>query len=150
VVSVAPGDLPAGIERLQGEIKELKRQVKDVQSRLASHEADALVARAEPIGAVRFAIAALEGWDAGGLKHIASAIVARPCHAALLVSSPAPSLVVVARSADVALDSAALLKEMVARFGGKGGGRPDLAQGGGLDGSTEDMLAHGRGIVSGS
>jgi alanyl-tRNA synthetase len=150
VLSVAPGELPSGIERLQGEMKELRRQAKDFQSRLASHEADALASRAEPIGPVRFAIAALEGWDTGGLKHIASAIVARPGHAALLVSSPAPSFIVVARSSDAALDAGALLKQMVARFGGKGGGRPDLAQGGGLDGSTEEMLAHARRLASGS
>jgi alanyl-tRNA synthetase len=150
VLSVAPGELPAGIERLQGEVKELKRQAKDLQSRLASHEADALVQRAQPTGALRFAIAALEGWDAVGLKHIASAIVTRPGLAALLVSSPAPSSVVVARSADVSLDSSALLKQMIARFGGKGGGRPDLAQGGGLEGLVEEMLAHARILVSGS
>jgi alanyl-tRNA synthetase len=64
------------------------------------------------------------------------------------LSSPAPASLVVARSADVSLDAAALLKGMVARFGGKGGGRPDLALGGGLEGSTEDMLDHARALVS--
>jgi alanyl-tRNA synthetase len=149
VMSVAPGELPAGVERLQSEVKEMKRVAKDLQSRLASHEADALASRAEPTGVGRLAAAALEVWDAGGLKQIATAIVLRGGHVAILVSSPAPSALVVARSADVALDAGAVLKAMVARFGGKGGGRPDLAQGGGLEGSTAEMLTYARTLVSG-
>ena len=148
VLSVAPAELPAGIERLQGEVKDLKRAARDFQARLATHEADALASRAEPIAVGRLTAAALEGWDATGLKQVATAVVVQPGHVAVLVSSPAPASLVVARSADVSLDAAALLKGMVARFGGKGGGRPDLAQGGGLEGSTEEMLAHARTLVS--
>jgi alanyl-tRNA synthetase len=32
-----------------------------------------------------------------------------------------------------------LLKELTAKFGGKGGGKPDLAQGGGLAGSAAEL-----------
>ena len=147
-LSVAPAELPAGIERLQGEIKDLRRASRDFQSRLAKHEAGTLASLAEPVAAGRLAVAALEGWDAAGLKQVATALAARPGHVALLLSAPAPASLVVARSADVSLDAAALLKGMVARFGGKGGGRPDLAQGGGLEGSTGDMLDHARALVS--
>jgi alanyl-tRNA synthetase len=52
----------------------------------------------------------------------------------------------VARSAGVTLDSAAVLKQITARFGGKGGGRPDLAQAGGLHGSPAEILAFARQI----
>jgi len=37
-----------------------------------------------------------------------------------------------------------LLKTLIARFGGKGGGRPDLAQGGGLQGATDEIVAFAR------
>ena len=52
---------------------------------------------------------------------------------------PAGSMVV-AHSADVDLDAAALFKALAARFGGKGGGRPDFAQGGGLNGEPAAIL----------
>ena len=48
-----------------------------------------------------FAFAALEGWDANGLKQIATAIVARPGHVAVAAVGTAAGVVVIARSADV-------------------------------------------------
>jgi alanyl-tRNA synthetase len=147
IVSVLPGDLPAGIERLQGDAKETKRQLKDLQTRLALFEAAALADRAEPRGSVQVVIAALEGWDQHGLKAIASAITARSGYAALLFSVPQPSAVVIARAADGAIDSAAVLKKLIERFGGKGGGRPDFAQGGGLQGASDDIITFARGLL---
>jgi alanyl-tRNA synthetase len=143
-VSAAPADLSGAIDRLQGELKELRRQSKDLQGKLAGHEAGALAASAEQGVAGLVVAAALDGWDAAGLKQIASSIVARSGFVAVLLSAPAPSSIVVARSADVAFDAARLLKELVARFGGKGGGRPELAQGGGLGGEVGDMVACAR------
>ncbi len=147
LLSVLPAELPAAIERQQTEARDLRRQVKDLQARLAGHEAAALADAAEPAGSMRLVVAALEGWDANGLKTIAAAIAARPGHAALLVGSPAPAAIVVARAQDVAIDCAAILKQLTATFGGKGGGRPELAQGGGLQGPTEDVVRAGRALM---
>lgn len=129
LLSVLPAELPTAIERLQGDMKVTKRHVSEVQGRLAVFEADALAARAEQIGSAKAAIAALEGWNQQGLKAIAAAIAARPQRVAVLFGAPAPSAVVVARSSDLKVDSAGILKQLVERFGGKGGGRPELAQG---------------------
>jgi alanyl-tRNA synthetase len=146
-LSVFPSELPAGIERLQSEAKEAKRQIKDLQTRLAGFEAGTLAARAEQVGGATAVIAALEGWDQQGLKTIASAIASRPGHVAVLFSVPAPSAVVIARAADASVDSGAILRKLTERFGGKGGGRPDLAQGGGLQGSPGDLAAFVRGLL---
>jgi alanyl-tRNA synthetase len=147
LISVLPHELPAGIERLQAEGKDTKKRIKDLQARLATFEAGSLADAAEPAGSVRLVAAALEGWDPNGLKVIASTIVERPHHVAVLIGAPAPYAIVVARSADASFDSGAALKTLVGRFGGKGGGRPDLAQGGGLQGGTGDILAAARALV---
>jgi alanyl-tRNA synthetase len=132
-LTIHPAELPASIERLQSDSKEHARTLKRLQERLAAHEADALARSAQQIGDHRVVIASLEGWDAGGLKALASTIAARPGHAAVLIAPTASgSPLVVARAADLALDAAALLRAIVARFGGKGGGKADLAQGGGV------------------
>ncbi len=147
LVSVLPGELPMGIERLQAEMKDARKGLKDLQARLASFEAASLADRAEAFGSVRGVVCALDGWDQGGLKALASAITSRPGHIAALFSRPAPSAAVIARAADSTLDCASVLKKLLERFGGKGGGRPELAQGGGLQGSPDDIVAFTRAMM---
>jgi alanyl-tRNA synthetase len=60
---------------------------------------------------------------------------------AALLSAGEPAIVVIARSADLQLDASAVLKALQQEFGGKGGGKPELAQGGGLAGPREGMTA---------
>jgi alanyl-tRNA synthetase len=84
---------------------------------------------------------ALSGWDANGLKRLASAIASKPATLAVLISTESPAAVVVARSQDVAVDAGEILRKLIERFGGKGGGKGAMAQGGGLTGSAQEILA---------
>ena len=143
LLSTMQDELPAGIERLQSDAKEARRQNKDLQSRLAVHEADRLAATADD-GIV---VAVLDGWDQTALKTIASAIATRPGHVAALLGGPAPFAVVVARSTDRTTDCGAVLKQLAVRFGGKGGGRPELAQGGGLQGDVREIADYLRSLL---
>ena len=87
-------------------------------------------------------VEALEGWDAQGLKAIAvAAAAAQPDAIVALFSTSTPALVVIARGSAATADAGAMLKAMIAQFGGKGGGKPDLAQGGGLAGSPAQLKA---------
>jgi alanyl-tRNA synthetase len=150
LLSVLPSDIPASIERLQADGRDLTKQVKALHAQLATHEAASLAANAETIGQANVVVAALEGWDAGGIKGIATVIAARPGHLAVLLTSPAPASIVVARASDLNVDCAAMLKRLTARFGGKGGGKPELAQGGGLSGDLQTMLAAARTDLTGA
>jgi len=147
-VSVAPEDLPAAIERLQADVKDGRRALKGLQERLAGFEAAALAARAEGVEGGRRVVEAVEGQDQNGLKAMALAVCANPGFRVALFSSTPPSLAVVARSADVSFDAGAALKVLVAEFGGRGGGRQDLAQGGGLSGDLDTMLARARALLA--
>ena len=147
-LSVLPGELAPAIERLQGESRDLRRQIKDLQGTLASHEGDALAAGATAVGALKLVAAAMAGWDAAGLKTIAARIAERPAHVAVLVGDPPASPIVVARAADASVDAGAILKQLVQRHGGKGGGRPELAQGGGLTSAAADVLQSARDAIS--
>jgi alanyl-tRNA synthetase len=149
VLSVAPSELPSAIERLQGDAKELRRQIKSYQEQVAAGRADALAAAADAAGDVRIVAASLEGWDASGLKLVASRIVEQPGFAVVLISEPQPSAIVVARSNGVNADAGAVLKAIAGRFGGKGGGRPELAQGGGIAAPASDVLAFARDRLAG-
>jgi alanyl-tRNA synthetase len=143
-VSVAPQELPSAVERLQTDGKDLHKTVKDLRARLAGYEASALAASAEEAADGRQVVKALEGYDQDGLKAMALAICASPGFQVALFSTSAPHVAVVARSKDRVVDCAAVLKELMAAYGGRGGGRPELAQGGGLTGDLGAILAFAR------
>jgi alanyl-tRNA synthetase len=134
-------EVMSSIERVQNDLKESRRALRGFQTRLAAFEADVLASRAVAAGARRVVVEALDGWDAAGIKEMASAVTARPGHLVVLFTASCPANIVVARAADVDVDAAALLRALTAQFGGKGGGRPDLAQGGGLSGNIDEMVA---------
>jgi alanyl-tRNA synthetase len=143
-LSVLPAELPEAVERLQIENREQRRRLNELQGRVAVQHAAELAAAAEPVGEIRLVAAALDGWDAASLKVVAAGVAGRPDHLAVLVAGPAPSTIVVARAANVTVDCAAVLRDVTAAFGGKGGGKADLAQGGGLTGTASDILAQAR------
>jgi len=87
--------------------------------------------------------------DANTLKTIAAALAGRASHVAVLATPGPPALVVVARSADVTLSAPDVIKALTARFGGRGGGKPDLAQAGGLNATAEDLFAEVRRLLYG-
>jgi alanyl-tRNA synthetase len=149
-LSVLPHELPGAIERMQVEAKELRRAIKKFQESLAAQEAARLVEAGETSGAGRLIVEALDGWDANGLKIIASEITQRTSAVVVLLSAAVPFAVVVARSRDLAVDSQAVLRGLMDRFGGRGGGKPDLAQGGGLGGSVADIRSAARELLRGS
>jgi alanyl-tRNA synthetase len=143
-LSVSPEELPAAVERAQAENKDLRKTIRAQQERLAGFEAGALAARAEVVGTERRVIEILDGWDANGLKAMAIAVAASPGYQVALFSASAPALAVIARSKDSRLDARAALAALLERFGGKGGGKPDLAQGGGLMGDAHEILQAAR------
>lgn len=149
LLSVAPAELASAIERLQQEQKALGRTMRAMQEQLAGHEAAALVRRGATVGSHVVIAEAIDGWDAAGLKTLAAAAAATPGVAIALFSQTQPALVVVARAADVTdVDAGAIVRALVEQFGGKGGGKPDLAQGGGLSGATESLVEAALALLS--
>jgi alanyl-tRNA synthetase len=141
LLSVLPPELPAGIERMLNDAKDLRYQLRQATQKLAEHEAEAMAAAAETIGSARCVIAAVDGYDAGSLKTLAISICREPQRVAAVITSAQPSAIVITRSPDVALDANLVLKAMTTRFGGKGGGKAEMAQGGGLSGLPLDIVS---------
>jgi alanyl-tRNA synthetase len=140
VLSVLPGELPAAVDKLQTEAKELRKSQSRLQDQLAGHEAERLLVATPERDGRRVVTEVISGFEAQGLKAMASALAARGRTVAALVSASSPALVVIARSADETVDANAVLRQLIAQFGGKGGGKPDLAQGG-LNGEPPAILA---------
>jgi len=147
VLSVLPDALPQAIEKLQSEARDRQKTIGALQQELARHRAAELVSSAAQTTAGRL-VAAVVDADANGLKSLASAITATPGHVTVLVSSSRPALVVVARSQDLSAAANQVVAALTSTFGGRGGGKADLAQAGGLDGDPAAILDAARALIS--
>jgi alanyl-tRNA synthetase len=139
LLSTSMAELPNAIERLQAEAKDQRRALNALQTELLRYRAEELAAGGVPTARGRLVLRAVEA-DPNGLKVMASAVVSRPGFIVVLVSPTTPNMIVVARSQDVDVASNQILSGLTARFGGRGGGKSDLAQGGGLDAAPETIL----------
>jgi alanyl-tRNA synthetase len=131
--SSARDDAPALASRMLDENKELHRRMRTLEEIAAQAEAKDLLNAAAPNSAgLRVVTSVLEDRGAESLKHLAQALIAHPNTIALLGSRDQEAArLVFARSADASGDMNALMKEACALLDGRGGGKPDMAQGGG-------------------
>jgi alanyl-tRNA synthetase len=148
LLSVLPEELPPAIERLQTDVKDQKRALTAMQADLSRYQAAEMAAAAETMAVGRLVLRAVDA-DASGLKTLAAAIASQPGGIAVLVSSSSPALVVVARAGDVSISAQQVVALLASAFGGRGGGRPELAQAGGLGGSADEILAAARAAIVG-
>jgi alanyl-tRNA synthetase len=144
LLRAAPDDVPARLAALVDAQKKLERELADAKRALAlGGGAGASGPAVEEIGGVKFEGQSLDGFDAKGLRGLIDDAKAR------LGSGVAAVVTVVDGRASVAvgvtddlkdrLSAVDLVKAAVAALGGQGGGgRPDMAQGGGPDGGAAD------------
>lgn len=137
-MEVGAAEVPQAAKRFFGEWKELRKQLESANARLAELETAAAGDSAETVNGVRLVANVLPG---AVLQKTATELVAQPKTVALLASTDGAVRLVFARSPDVAADMGVLLREVIPMVGGKGGGKPDFAQGGGQDASkVKDCL----------
>jgi len=130
--SAARDEAPHLVEKAIEEIKQLTRRNSALETIAATVEADELISSAETVENVRIVSQIFDTKDAEALKLLAHAMSTRDRTVALLGSTGAETArLVFARSADAPGDMNLLLKAACVTLDGRGGGKPDLAQGGG-------------------
>jgi alanyl-tRNA synthetase len=131
-LTVAVADLPQVLQRLTDREQEQGKQLQELRKRLLAFEAPRLDEQAEVRGGLRVLCRLLDGYDVANMRALAQTLTQQPDRVALLaVTDPAPQICF-ARSQNVNLDMAALLRHASAPYGGRGGGSPQLATGGGV------------------
>ena len=125
--------------RLREAEQAARRQAERLRKRLLDYELPHLASETESVGALQVLCRLLQNYDAGNMRYVAQNLIQEPGIVVLLaVTDPSPQICF-ARSNDVDVDMGQLLREAVAPYGGRGGGRPHIAQGGGI---TADDLGH--------
>lgn len=134
--------VPELIARNQQLNKELQHRVDELNTQLLGYETQILAATAEPMGTGRVIVHLFQDKDAGAIRAMASQLQMQPGTIALLASTAGEKVAVVfARSDDQTIHAGNLLRSALQEFGGSGGGRAELAQGGGIKvGEVQAML----------
>jgi alanyl-tRNA synthetase len=146
-LSAKPDELMERVERLQGDVRDLQRALADIKTRLASADAAAYVDAAEQIGPLRVVAAIVREADAAALRTLGTAIRSRLGNGVVaLVGVDGSSASVFVTASDDAVRAGVhagnLVRAAATLVGGKGGGAPAQAQGGGKDPSgAEAALA---------
>jgi alanyl-tRNA synthetase len=128
-LTVGYWELDQAVERLQAEAKQLRHELRGARKQLLGAEASELAEAAVVHDPYRVVWRVWERREPGELRALAQELMQYPRTVALLASVVERTHLCFARAEGVDLDVAALLREACARLGGKGGGRPHLAQG---------------------
>jgi alanyl-tRNA synthetase len=145
--SVGREEAESSVARLLDENKRLSRRARELAGIAATVEAHELIEAAGPIDGARIVSRVFEDRDIEELNLLAHRLVDGDNVVALLASRESETArLVFARSANLSADMNALMRAACERLGGRGGGKPDFAQGGGpkvseLDKALEEARA---------
>lgn len=149
-----PEELPNRITNLQNELKDTQKELAAVKSELAIAKSDQLLAKAEAIGEFKIIVAQLGDVDTEALKTATERLQQKLGNSAVVLASiPEPDKVslVAAFSPEVnkkGLQAGKFIGGIAQICGGKGGGRPNLAQAGGRDASKlQEALESARNLL---
>lgn len=129
------------VDRLRDDLKEAGRALRAARERLVELEADRLLASTPAPDGTRIVRAVFTQLDGGEVRALAARLVETGGVVALLGAAGERAGVVCARSADLPYNMNDALRAVFdALGGGRGGGSPDFAQGGGVT-ADADALA---------
>jgi alanyl-tRNA synthetase len=135
-LATKPDDVVERVARLQNDVRDLQKAFGELKARLAATDAQTYVERAQTVGAQTVVAAVVPEADATSLRALANAIRAKfPRGVIALVGTDGENASIFAGASDDAVKAGVhagnLVKAAAPHVGGKGGGAPAQAQGGG-------------------
>jgi alanyl-tRNA synthetase len=138
VLKTQRDQLPNAIERLQEELKRTRREIDDLKLKIATGAiggASSNGDEAREIAGVKVVGKIVEGLDANGMRQLSDTLLARLKSGVVVLGrrdeGKAGIIVRVSDDLKDKVRAGNVIKEIVPVIGGKGGGRPDMAEGGG-------------------
>jgi alanyl-tRNA synthetase len=147
-------DVARKVEQLQARVKGLEKELEQTRARLASGQGGDLSAQAKDVKGVKVLAARVDGADSKTLRDTLDKLKDKLGNAAIVLAAVQDGKVLliagVTKDLTAKVPAGELVNQVAQRVGGKGGGRPDMAQAGGTDPTHLDAaLADVSGWVEG-
>ncbi|MFT6311131.1 MAG: alanyl-tRNA synthetase [Porticoccus sp.] len=143
----------AKVEQMLSANRQLEKELEQLKSKLASQAGSDLASQAQEVAGVKVLAAIIDGGDSKSLRDtvdqlknkLGEAVVVLAC-----IEGDKVSLVAgVTKATSSKIKAGDILRVVAEAIGGKGGGRPDMAQGGGGNAALlPDALAKVAGLVT--
>lgn len=136
-LKVQPEEITQRIAQVQDQVKALEKELASLKAKMASGQGDDLLAQAVDIHGIKVLAVTLENADVNTLRAVMDKMKDKLKTAAIVLASVSDGKV--SLIAGVTADSTSKVKAgdlvnfVAQHVGGKGGGRPDMAQAGGTD-----------------
>lgn len=130
-------ELPATVLRLQEDLKKARREVDELRMKIATGAASGSSngEEARDIAGVRVLVRDASGLDASGMRQLSDTLLSRISSGVVILgrNSDGKASLIVRTSPDLTqrVPAGQVIKELAPLVGGKGGGKPDMAEGGG-------------------
>jgi alanyl-tRNA synthetase len=150
VIRAQPQEVTARLAQIQDQVKALEKELARYKSKMATSQGDDLAAQAVDVAGLKVLAAAVEGADAKALRELADKLRDKLNSCALVLGSVVDGKVAliaaVTPDATSKVKAGELVNFVAGQVGGKGGGKPDLAQAGGSE--PEKLPAALQGVVA--
>ena len=145
-LKAAPDELEDKLDRMLERVAGLEKQLEAANQKLASSQGDDLADSARDIGGVQVVVKRMDGADRKVLRETVDALKSKLDNAVVVLGAAADGKVAliagVGKDQSNALPAGELINFVAEQVGGKGGGRPDMAQAGGSEPARlDDALA---------
>ena len=130
-------EIPSRVQSLIAQRKQLEQELAQLKSKFASAQGDELMNQAKDIGGVKVLAEMMEGADIAALRETMDKLKDRLKSAAIVLASSIEgrATIIAGVTADLTsrIRAGDLVNFVAQQVGGKGGGRPDMAQAGGTE-----------------
>ncbi|HSG20460.1 MAG TPA: alanine--tRNA ligase, partial [Burkholderiaceae bacterium] len=159
LLKASPAELQQRLAQLVEANRTLEKEIGRLKSKLTASAGDDLADQAIAVGAHRLLATVIEGASSGDLRQLLDQLKSKLQSAAIVLASVEGEKVTII--AGVTPDLTAKIKagdlvnHVASQVGGKGGGRPDMAQGGGtqpaaLPGALESLRTYAQAQLAGA
>jgi alanyl-tRNA synthetase len=155
VLKTQRDNLPNAIERLQEELKRTRREIDDLKMKIATGAiggASSNGDEARDVSGVKVVAKTVEGLDKGGMRNLSDTLMSKLKSGVVILARTEEEKVsfIVRVSDDLTQKVSAgnIVREIAPIVAGRGGGKPDMAEGGGTDASRlNDALEASYGVI---